>query len=200
MLPVPVLHHWNFFLSLDQDVSRVARYIEPTPGNYSCYSLELARLLFAASSEVDVVAKQLCKKLAPDVSAENIAAYRKVMLANFPDFPLSQVEIPRFGIAFRPWEAWSSSDSPATAKNPPWWSAYNNVKHQRHTHFSDANLEHALQAVAGLFVLLLYCYPEEAEHGRLSPDPTLYRVSGNFYTDRLMWADGAMTYKRMGVG
>lgn len=189
-----VLYHWNYFLSLDQDVSNLARYVEPTPANYSCFSLELARLLFAAASEVDVVAKQLCKKLSPKESAESIAGYRKVLLANFPDFSASQVEIPRFGITLRPWEAWSGSG------NPAWWSAYNNVKHHRHTHFADANLEHALHAVAGLFVLLLYFYPEEAERGRLSPDPALFRASGQFYTDRLMWGDGAMTYKRIGAG
>ncbi len=79
-------------------------------------------------------------------------------------------------------------------------SAYNNVKHHRHTHFAEANLEHALHAVAGLFVLLLYFYPEEAEQGWLSPDPTLFRASDQFYTDRLMCGDGSMVYKRIGVG
>lgn len=189
-----VFHHWNYFLSLDQDVSRLARYVELTPANYSCYSMELARLLFAAASEVDVVAKQLCEKVSPEASAGSIARYKKVILANFSDFTLSQVEVPRFGIALRPWEAWGEGG------NPGWWSAYNNVKHHRHSHFAEANLEHALQAVAGLFVLLLYFYPDEAEQGRLSPDPTLFRVSGQFYTDRLAWGDNSIVYRRIGLG
>lgn len=189
-----VLHHWNYFLSLEQDVSNLSRYVEPTPDNYSCYSVELARILFAASSEVDVVAKQLCKRFDPEGKAENIATYRKVILANFPEIALCQVEIPRFGITLKPWAKWGED------VNPPWWSAYTNVKHHRHTHFAEANLEHVLHAVAGLFALLLFFYPEEAEHGKLSPDPALFRVRDPFYTDRLAWGDNVMVYKRIGIG
>lgn len=194
MRQISVLHHWNYFLSLEQDVSNLARYVEPAPNNYSCYSMELARILFAASSEIDVVAKQLCKRLDPEGKAENMANYRKVILANFQEIALSQVEIPRFGISLKPWSAWG------TGGNPSWWSAYNNVKHHRHTHFAEANVEHALNAVAGLFVILLFFYPEEAEQGRLSPDPTLFRVRDPFYTDRLAWGDNVIVYKRIGVG
>lgn len=52
--------HWNYFLALEQDMDVVARYIEFTHANLNVYSIELAHLLFAASSEVDVIAKLLC--------------------------------------------------------------------------------------------------------------------------------------------
>ena len=55
--------HWNYYLALDNDMARVSRFIEFNPANLQVFSLELAHLLFAASSEVDVVAKALCDVL-----------------------------------------------------------------------------------------------------------------------------------------
>jgi hypothetical protein len=43
----------------------------------------------------------------------------------------------------------------------------NNVKHHRNIHFSEANLKNVLDAIAGLFVLLLFFYGEEAENAKL---------------------------------
>jgi hypothetical protein len=57
--------HWNYLLALDDDLGTLARYIEFAPGNFECYSLELARVLMAAAAECDVIAKQLCERFAP---------------------------------------------------------------------------------------------------------------------------------------
>ena len=51
--------HWNYFLALDRDLEVVSRYVEFTKPNFNVYSIELAHLLFAAASEVDVIAKLL---------------------------------------------------------------------------------------------------------------------------------------------
>jgi hypothetical protein len=48
--------HWNYFLALEQDLETVSRYVECTSDNHKIYSIELAHLLFAAASEVDVIA------------------------------------------------------------------------------------------------------------------------------------------------
>ena len=53
--------HWNYFLALERDMETVARYVEFSAPNFDVYSIELAHLLFAAASEVDVVAKLLCQ-------------------------------------------------------------------------------------------------------------------------------------------
>jgi len=57
------LLHWNYFLALESDLERVSRYIEFDKANFKTYSIELAHLLLAASSEVDVVAKTLCQRI-----------------------------------------------------------------------------------------------------------------------------------------
>lgn len=189
----PTPKHWNYFLSLEDDVVLMSRYLELTEHNFSAYSLELARILFAAASEVDVVSKRLCAQLNPESRADNITKYKREILASHPEIVHSAVEIPRFGLALTPWKQWEGDE------NPLWWKAYNNVKHHRDTHFKDASLKNALNAVAGLFVLLLFFYRNEAHDGQLNPDPRLFRVGRPFVTDRLAWGTRATVY-RLGNG
>ena len=170
----PILQHWNYFLALDDDIERMSRYIEPAHANFNSYSLELARIIFAAASEVDVVSKMLCKKINPNSNADSIKKYKEEILPCIPAIPGAIVSVPRFGLTLNPWEQW------AEGKTPLWWSAYNNVKHHRHTHFADANLKHTLNAVAGLFVLLLFYYRDEGENARLNPAPRFFRAGHPF--------------------
>jgi hypothetical protein len=46
--------HWNYFLALERDLEVVSRYVEFSRPNFQVFSIELAHLLFAAASEVDV--------------------------------------------------------------------------------------------------------------------------------------------------
>lgn len=57
------LSHWNYFLAVEEDLHRLSRFVEFSADNFETHSLELARILFAASAEVDVVARQLCEGL-----------------------------------------------------------------------------------------------------------------------------------------
>lgn len=180
--------HWNYLLTLEDDLSRLSRYIELHTDNYGTYSLELARVLFAAASEVDVVARQLCQKLDEGSKADNIAEYRKAILATYPQAWESVVLLRQFGLALTPWSGWETDSSPV------WWKAYNNVKHHRHTHFAEASLKNALEAVAGLFVLLLLFYRDEAREGKLLPDPRLMSAGHPFREDRLMWDEQTKVY------
>lgn len=184
-----ILLHWNYFLALEEDVVRLSRYLEPTESNFNAYSLELARILFAAASEVDVVAKQLCKKLNSKSKARVITEYRKDIVGAYPQLPSAIVDISRFGLTLTPWDQWENGESPI------WWRAYNNVKHQRHTHFAEASLKNTLNAVSGLFVLLLFFYREEARHGQLAPDPGLFRIGYPFHVDRSMWGVDTNLYQ-----
>jgi len=185
----PTPQHWNYFLALEDDVARLSRYLEPTNDNFDAYSLELARILFAAASEVDVVSKRLCKKLNNKSKADNIKKYKSEILVVYPELVSAIVEIPRFGLTLTPWEQWGIEDSPL------WWRAYNNVKHHRHTHFAEASLKHTLNAVAGLFLLLLFYYRDEAQNGLLSPDPVIFRAGSPFHVDKLMWGSMPNVYQ-----
>lgn len=130
----------------------VARYIEFSEDNLGTYSIELAHLLFAASSEVDVVAKSICRIIAPDEPAVNINHYRAALVAGVPDFSTTEVFVPRYGLTFKPWEAWQRNE------NPNWWKSYNNVKHKRDVCFNEATLQNALNALGGLLIMTFHFY------------------------------------------
>lgn len=173
--------HWNYFLALEEDVAHLARFLELTSANFSSYSIELGRMLFAAASEIDVVAKQYCRKLNATSKAKNIAKYKAEIMERHPAFHRIQVSLPRFGLTLEPWVNWGENNQPL------WWRAYNNVKHERHAYFSEANLKNTLNAVAALYVLLIFFYREEAETGRLSPNPKLFLAGEPFVLDSLFW-------------
>jgi len=185
----PIPQHWNYFLSLEEDVSRLSRYVEFTEENFDTYSLELARILFSAASEIDVVAKRLCNQINGKSKAERITDYRKIICSAFPLLANTNASIPRFGLNLTPWEEWQKDS------NPFWWKAYTNVKHHRDTNFPDASLKNALNSVAALFILLIFFYREESRNARLTPDPTLFQIGAPFTIDYPAFGPRAIFYQ-----
>jgi hypothetical protein len=163
--------HWNYLLALDADLVELSRYIEFHKKNFHCFSIEIARVLLASASEVDVVCKLLCKKINPASSANNIHTYRNEIKVQFPSIPKFKVLLPRFGLTLRPWDEWKKRNGV-----PFWWTAYNKVKHERDSEFHRASLKNTLNAVSGLFVMVLYLYRERATAGELVPSLQLLRV------------------------
>lgn len=186
--------HWNYFIALEQDLETVSRYIEFSEDNFKVYSIELARLLFAAASEVDVMAKLLCRRFQPTVRCNNINDYRRVLLGELPEISTTEVFIGRYGLSFKPWENWKQTGN----HNPIWWSDYNKVKHQRDTYFSKATLKNALNAL-GALLILVYCHysyelatdedvrlrPKDTMR-HLEPDSTLLRLPDDYYHGHLL--------------
>lgn len=183
----PPLAHWNYYLALEEDLEQVARYIEFTQKNFSTYSIELAHLMLAASSEVDVVLKALCKRVKPRKPCDNIDDYRKIITVEFPTFMEEKVSVDRFGLFYKPWENWK------TDRNPNWWRSYNKVKHQRDLYFPDANLKNVLNSIGALLITVTYYYravlsedPVETldmkeVNEKLVPEPKLLRLKEDYY-------------------
>jgi hypothetical protein len=178
--------HWNYFIALERDLEVISRYVEFCPQNFEVYSIEFAHLLFAAASEVDVIAKLLCRRLKPTAKRKNINHYRAVLLAAFPYLTTTQLLVPRYGLTLTPWDAW------APRNNPLWWDAYNSVKHERDTHFDKATLKHALNALSALLILTNFHYSYELAPARksrllpsdisqeLQPESTLLLFEGDY--------------------
>jgi len=164
------LSHWNFFLAVEEDLHQLSRFIEFTADNFETHSLELARILFAASAEVDVVSQQLCEQLVVGCHASNMNEYRKLLAEHLPVLGEVTTAIPRHGLTFQPWTNLQGTSA------PDWWRAYNEVKHQRHEMYKSANLRNALNAVAGLFLITLFLYNKEATSAQLKPNPILFRL------------------------
>ncbi|ENI8058899.1 hypothetical protein ABZX01_004606 [Vibrio vulnificus] len=164
------LIHWNYFLALEEDLERLARFVDFS-GNDKTYSLEIARLLLGASSEVDVVLKEICQKINPQTTASKINEYEAEISNALPNFTKFEVTIPKHELTFQPWVNWNSNTSPY------WWRAHNKVKHNRNTHFDHATLKNCLNAVGALYVAVLHLYENEAKNGELMQLPRLFNVS-----------------------
>lgn len=163
--------HWNYLLAIDRDLDELSRYVEFDEKNFDCFSIEIARVLLAAGAEVDVVCKQICRVIDSKSSADSINKYRSEIKPAFPGIPQFEVWLPRFGLRLKPWDEWKKASGV-----PFWWTAYNKIKHHRDSEYHRANLKNALNAVARLFVMVLYLYKEKAELGELLPSPQLLRV------------------------
>lgn len=175
--------HWRYFLALEEDVVSLSRYIEFTKNNFSTYSTELSSILLGAGSEVDVVAKQVCRTINSKTKASHIGHYAAQIHAAYPNVGRFELTVPRFGLVLRPWDSWAGK----SRKSPLWWRAYNNVKHSRHTHYQEANLKNALNAVGGLLILTLFLYRKSASEGRLSPNPVVFRPAERFQSGTTCW-------------
>ena len=186
--------HWNYFLALEDDLKEVSRFIEFSEENFSVYSIELAHLLFAASSEVEVVAKQLCKQVDPKSKPKDIDDLRIILMGSeFENIADTPIFAPRFGLKFNPWENWKSGNS------PDWWKSYNKVKHERHQSFNKATLENSLNAIAALLVLTYKYYHSTLPNrnkekcpmetmSKLEPQSSLLRLSENHYYGNVVLA------------
>jgi hypothetical protein len=185
--------HWNYFIALERDLETVTRYIELSENNFSTYSIELARLLFAAASEIDVVAKLLCSRLSPDDPRGNIVDYQRILTREIHGLSKAEVFIPRHELSFKPWLSWSKHES------PNWWKGYNNVKHERNIYFEQATLANTLNALGALLIFIFYLYaldfgfdlslpfysdPEKDPRritSSINPESILIRLSEDYY-------------------
>ena len=163
--------HWNYFLAIEEDLERLSRFVEFDKRNEECFSVEISRILLASAAEVDIVCKLICKKINPSSSAHNIKQYRDEILAAFPSIPSRKVILVKYGIELKPWANWNDPNG-----IPDWWTAYNKIKHKRDTEYHRANLKNTLNAVSGLFIVVLYLYKEKAIEGELFPSPKLLHL------------------------
>ena len=185
-------HHWNYFLAIEKDLENLSRYIEFSEANMKTYSIELTHILLAASSEIDVIMKQLCVLLDPEQKSDNINDYRSIIQTHLSSFINEEISIDRFGLTFKPWKNWAGSE------NPDWWKSSNHVKHQRNTHFEDANLKNAINAVGALLLTVVYYYKfafskesmgqltfKDTTH-QLQPEASFLRINANYYNFHLV--------------
>ena len=184
-------HHWNYFLAIEKDLEHLSRYIEFAKPNLATYSIELAHILLSASSEVDVIMKQLCA-LVDTTETDNINEYKAVIQKHISSIINEEILIERFGLLFKPLENWKGTT------NPDWWKGYNKVKHERNEHYHEANLQNTINAVGALLLVVTYYYKhafsKEAGHEidfrettrQLQPESTFISINANYYYSTLI--------------
>ncbi len=180
-----ICKHWEYLVTLDDDLDKVSRFIEIDEKNFTTFSIELVRILLAAGSEIDVVAKVLCESINSAGTYCNIDDYRNSIVSEYQKLPTMVIDVPQYGIEITPWKNWASEI------NPDWWKAYNNVKHERHRYFEKANLENTINAVSGLFLLVLCLHWRQSDRKRLN-EPLM--LSAGRYMVGTRWGDN-FSYK-----
>ena len=147
---------WNYYLSLERDLSKTSNYVEPL-GQENVYSFEFLKLLILSCTEVESVLKLLCNELNPNNKAGDIGAYKGIVLTAFPKIVDAHVTVSRTGTQLYPFQSW---DKQALQ----WWDEYQIVKHGRNNNFSHATYYNAVTALGALYILIFYL----AKHCELS--------------------------------
>jgi len=185
-------HHWNYFLAIEKDLDTVSKYIEFCDDNLKTYSIALTHILLSASSEVDVVMKQLCALIDESNKIKNIDQYRMVIKDKLPRFIYEEVKISRVGMVLKPWDNWLGD------VNPDWGKSHTDVKHQRNVYFKEANLKNTLNAVGSLLISIIYYYKYafSKETGQeitfkdttrqLEPKSILMEMNSTYYYDTII--------------
>jgi hypothetical protein len=189
--------HWNYYIAIESDFEKISRYIEFTEANNDTFSIELGRIIMAATQEIDGILKKLCLLIVPNCNPQNINDYRDIIKINLPAFVMEEAKIPRFGMASRPWLKWNDNVDDNT---PDWWKANNKIKHDRTRNFEKANLKNSYNAVGALLITTLYYYKFQIEHqnnmqvinwdnltSRLKPISSLFMLRDEYYHEPGTW-------------
>ena len=107
-------NYWQYYLSFEEDVDRLFRYIEPAEYNFTVYSVELTRLYLAICSEIDVILKAYCKLLDEGSKPSNINEYAEMVVSSKKGLCSETVNFQRFGVSMTPFSEWKQSSTPTS--------------------------------------------------------------------------------------
>jgi hypothetical protein len=148
--------HWNYLLSLEQDIIRLSNFIEFNKANFKTYSIEILKLNLAIGSEIDVVLKSLCKAYIPEKNYDSIKSYKIFLNSEFPEILSESISIPRYDFQFKPLEEIGMINAENKYKDPFWWGNYNMIKHHRDSEYSRADLRSLIYSFGALALINLY--------------------------------------------
>lgn len=153
-------------VSLVQRLEAICQVIHPEGDNLHAWGHEIRNLLILACTELEgqwraifvangaTSARLTTNDYVKLKSAMQLNNYN-VMLSYYPWLP-----------PLRPFINWSASGKPT--QDLPWYDAYNRIKHDRETEFSQAKLFHVLNAVCASAIILQAQFGEnEVFFGRL---------------------------------
>lgn len=128
-------------------------YIEPSPNGLECYSHKTRELLILSCTEVENQWRAILQKsdyLPSAGSTYTTNDYSKLIGKVFlEEFSISLRNVDSFR-KVRPFQGW---DATCPTRSLPWYTAYNETKHNRRDNFGSATLRHVLTSIAANLVL-----------------------------------------------
>lgn len=146
-------HLWHMYLSLDEDLTRTFRFVEPNRNNASAFSIEYARIILSACSAFETAAR-----LHFGIGAkQTLWSELRSKFVSAGEFETASVDLRRGEGSLVKISPLIRPVPPAYA--PAWWDANNKIKHESRSQeahpLSVATLEHAVHACAAAYVMTL---------------------------------------------
>lgn len=146
------------YQNIQTTLDNLFNYIEPAIANLSAYGHKIRELLILACTEVEcLLVKALIENGYDERDRYSTNDYVKCKsLLGLEDFEVKLIQYSSVK-SFRPFKGWDAS---SPTKTLLWYNAYNSVKHNRSENITDANLEHLLDAMSAIHILL------ESQYGK----------------------------------
>lgn len=150
--------YFSHYLLLEKDFKETTEFVALAKDNYNTFSVAYLKLLLTIGSEIDVMLEFLAKLYEPNTKEKGFGC-SKIILKYEMDIKLLEVEVKNEEFSVFPWDCTSV---------PDWWTAYNEIKHNRYEdavkfnptrkYYQYANLQNVLTSLAALLSLELYAY------------------------------------------
>lgn len=155
---------WFFYIDIEEEFLEISKTIPIDSINSKTFSYKYSRLLRTICSEIDTTLKRFMEFYNYPYAHGNIIEYESFIEDKLDDFKSSTVTLYKSAHNYetlKPFANWTSG------KAPEWWTLNNKLKHGRDEvddegieKFKYANQETILNALAGLFIILMYFYEE----------------------------------------
>lgn len=131
------------------DVHELFTYIEPCDANLSVYSHRIYELLLRTATEFEANCKGI-------LMANQYSHSRNLSIQDY--YKINSVShLSEYIVQIHQWQdihSWQPLKEWATGSSLTWYQAYNHVKHNRYSHFREANLQNLMDAVTSLLCVL----------------------------------------------
>ena len=158
-----------------EHLEHICRVVQPREQNFATYGHEIRNLLILACTEVEAQCKNIMA-----VNGKPNANSTKSYAELAPAMKLGEYYVT---LNWYPWldpiapfRGWEPGDR--STQSLPWYNAYNHVKHDRESHFSEAKLHNAIYAVTGSFVMLCAQYGWDFALRDQEGDRAFFKLTG----------------------
>lgn len=139
------------FLLIQNDIQKLFEYVEPVDQNKRAYSYRIHELFVRVCIEIEANFKAILRENGYSKDASKLTMKDYWLVEKTHKLSEYEVFLPRWEGVFgryRPYRNW------AVSSKLPWYTYYNNVKHDIHTNFMHANIKNLIEAACGLVALL----------------------------------------------
>jgi len=146
----------NQFVTINNDLHNVFKYIKPTKDNKLTYGNKNRNVIMQACTEIETQFIQILEINGyphnKNYSTKDFYKLKKLMMLDM--FTVKLKYFPTYEV-LKPYFGWDIEQSTKSIK---WYDSYNKIKHDREKNFKHSTLESAIEAVCGLYILLIGQY------------------------------------------